>query len=445
MKTCITDSEPSPRFPLYTRANADEVGPNPFPPLTWTLAWEKGAIPGTVDAWVHLGGFRRDEFREPVAEVYGCWGGYFYNQVSVGRVFGGRAPGGNPDDIDRTYFGSDPDVPPYTPDPRDVDVECTAALGATMTAALTEPSITYAEEFLTEVRTGAGRRPDLAGLSDADLVTHARRACADLLRRAWDVYIQVTICASVGPGTTHAIAAALGRPESAVTAVTALGDVESAETNKRIWELSRRVADSERLTAQFDAGTADLAKRLGNSADPDADRFLREFRAFLDDHGHRSPNEYDLASPTWAMRPSTVLEMIDRIRHQDATAAPSARTAGGDQRREEAVAELIAAAPDDDTAGTLTAAIASGQRFFRMRESVKDALVRAVNEVRLPLAELGARLAQRSHIDAPEHIFQALDSELDALVAGGNDFAQRLRRTPQSALGVRIPAGLQHA
>ncbi len=46
MDTWITDTEISTRFPYYTRANADEVGPEPFSPLGWSLAWMKGCIPG---------------------------------------------------------------------------------------------------------------------------------------------------------------------------------------------------------------------------------------------------------------------------------------------------------------------------------------------------------------------------------------------------------------
>ena len=57
METWIADTEPSERFPLYTRANADEVGPDPFTPLNWTLPWEQGVVPGTADAWIHLGTF----------------------------------------------------------------------------------------------------------------------------------------------------------------------------------------------------------------------------------------------------------------------------------------------------------------------------------------------------------------------------------------------------
>ena len=48
MDDWITDTEISSRFPYYTRANADEVGPEPFSPLGWSLGWMKGCIPGVA-------------------------------------------------------------------------------------------------------------------------------------------------------------------------------------------------------------------------------------------------------------------------------------------------------------------------------------------------------------------------------------------------------------
>jgi len=119
MKTWIADTEPSERFPIYTRANADEVGPEPFTPLNWTLTWEQGMAPGTADAWIALGTFEPDEFLWTQPETYGSWGGYFYNQVSLGRVFGYRMPGATPDAIDISFFGQNSTVPPYVHDPRD--------------------------------------------------------------------------------------------------------------------------------------------------------------------------------------------------------------------------------------------------------------------------------------------------------------------------------------
>ena len=86
MDRWITDTPTSARFPVYTRGNADEVGPAPYSPLGWSLTWEQGICPGTADGWRSLGGFSREEFNWPVPETFGNWGGYFYNQVSVGRV-----------------------------------------------------------------------------------------------------------------------------------------------------------------------------------------------------------------------------------------------------------------------------------------------------------------------------------------------------------------------
>ena len=127
MDAWITDTPASERFPIYTRGNADEVGPEPFSPLGWSLTWEQGACPGVADGWCSLGGFLPDEFDYPITETFGNWGGYLYNQVSVGRVFGVRAPGGSPDIVDESFFGKNPSIPPYIPDPRDEAPERTVA------------------------------------------------------------------------------------------------------------------------------------------------------------------------------------------------------------------------------------------------------------------------------------------------------------------------------
>ncbi len=418
MDSWLTDTATTERFPLYTRGNADEVGPQPFPPLTWSLAWERGASPGTADAWVHLGAFRPEEFRQPVPEVFGCWGGYFYNQVSVGRVFGVRVPGGSPDAIDQAYFGGNPDVPPYAPDPRDEDPTLSEAVGARLGEILgAEATPSYAKDFFAEVRRWAAERPDLTSLSDADLVAHGRAACLRL-RRTWDVYAQIVVSASVGPGAVHAIASALGRGDDAVAVFTSLGGVETAGTARQVWELSRLVRRSPGLTAAFDEGTADLLDRLDAASEPDAARFAVGFRSLLAEYGHRGPNEWDLASDTWLTRPGIALGMIDLIRLQDDEQSPAERAAAGATLRERTTAELAALVSGDEaTLATLSAAIRSGQLFYRTREAGKDAAVRVMLEAKLPFFELGRRLQERGVVGQAAHVFQLVDSELDELLA----------------------------
>ena len=55
MNRWITDTPLSKRFSLYTRANADEVGPDPFSPLGWSLVWQQGCIPGVAQGFVDFG------------------------------------------------------------------------------------------------------------------------------------------------------------------------------------------------------------------------------------------------------------------------------------------------------------------------------------------------------------------------------------------------------
>lgn len=248
-------------------------------------------------------------------------------------------------------------------------------------------------------------------------MAHGRAACLRL-RRTWDVYAQIVVSASVGPGAVHAIASALGRGDDAVAVFTSLGGVETAGTAQQVWELSWLVRRSPRLTAAFDEGTADLLDRLDAASEPDAAGFAAGFRSLLAEYGHRGPNEWDLASDTWLTRPAIALGMIDRIRLQDDEQSPAERAAAGAALRERTTAELAALVSGDEaTLATLSAAIRPGQQFYRTREAGKDAAVRVMLEAKLPFFELGRHLQERGVVAQAAHVFQLLDSELDELLA----------------------------
>ena len=414
METWIADTEPSERFPLYTRANADEVGPDPFTPLNWTLTWEQGVVPGTADAWIHLGTFEEDEFLWTKPETYGSWGGYFFNQVSLGRVFGYRMPGATPDAIDISFFGQNPTVPPYVHDPRDDNEACSAKLGESFGAILGGSHQQLTADYLAQAAAWRASRPDLASITDAELVAYGRES-ARWQRPGWDAYAQVVIGATVGPQIVQGIAEAVGKPELAIRIFAALGDVASAGMPERVWELSRLVRDSMALSAEFDAGVDGLGDRLAGN--PEAAEFNRQFALLLQDFGHRGVNEWEISADTWQINPSLAYRMIDRVRRQDDSQSPQLRAAESIQAREAAVAELSAAvAGDEATAGLLAAGIASGQAAYRLREAGKNATVMLIQEPKLTFRELGRRMHERGHLNDPMHVFQLLESELDAFL-----------------------------
>jgi phosphohistidine swiveling domain-containing protein len=439
MERWIVDTEPSERFPIYTRGNADEVGPEPFTPLNWTLMWEQGIVPGTAWGWIHLGTFTEDEFLWSAPETYGSWGGYFYNQVSVGRVFGYRMPGASPDAIDASFFGGNPVVPPFVPDPRDDNEECSARLAESMGAILAGSQVELLEEFLERAREFRNSRPDLSAVSDSELVDYGRTS-AKWQNPGWDTYAQVVIGTTVGPAIVQQIADAVGRPELTIDIFAALGEVESAGIPLRIWELSRMVRASEAITTEFDRGVEGIGSRLREL--PPAESFNMAFDDLLETYGHRGLNEWEISAPTWLIEPELAYSMIDRVRRQDDAQSPIVRAGVAAAAREAAVAELTAlVSGDEQTAGTLAAGIASGQTAYRLREAGKDACVMLAQEPKLAFRELGRRMAQRGALADEAHVFMLTDAELDEFLADPTSWTTLLadRYNQYLLLGTKEP------
>lgn len=118
--------------------------------------------------------------------------------------------------------------------------------------------------------------------------------------------------------------------------------------------------------------------------------------------------------------------------------SPGARAAEAAKRREAAVAELTAAvAGDEATAGLLAAGIASGQMSYRLREGGKNATVKLMQEPKLAFRELGRRMHERGHLQDPMHVFQLLESELDAYLADPGSFTAKLAQRHQDWLTLR--------
>ena len=93
MERWITDTPNSARFPYYTRANADEVGPDPFSVLGWSMVWMRGCNPGVAKGFAEFGVVDVSEYDLTPLQVFGNRGGYFYNPMSLSRLMGERMPG----------------------------------------------------------------------------------------------------------------------------------------------------------------------------------------------------------------------------------------------------------------------------------------------------------------------------------------------------------------
>ena len=393
----ITDWDINPRYPLFTRANAGEVLPDPCSPLGWTLAWTP---PGMLLGWrdsavLDYASVDEDEISETHPEVVGMFGGYLYINGTAVRLFGVRGPGLTPEAIDAVYFGDHPDKPPYQPEPWHENAAATARVGAWMGAVVGATDLPELRDDRALAAAERAGRPDLTLLTDSQLVQRARSMiplCRQLFRR----HLAITAGSSIGAGILAGVTAALGQPELALTLITSVGEVDSAAPSLAMWDLSRLAPDSPEFASGLDA-------------------FLLEF-------GSRGPNEWDIRSEVWETNPALVTVLVDRMRSMSDADSPAKRNLRNVELREAAAANVRAALADmPEVAGQFEAGLRSAHVYLAGRERTKTTVIKVLHEMRMAIRELGSR-----HDYTTSEVCMLLNDELDAFCADPDEFRPRL-------------------
>lgn len=421
----LTDWDPSPRWPHYTRANAGEVLPTPVSPLGWTFVWEKGIIPGWRDGYVRMGLYEIDEWDPERPEVAGTFGGYFFVNLANVRMQGVRNPAVTVEQLDVAFFGDHPDVPPYTSHPDDEKPHLTEPI----LAHIGWVSTTHEWPELLEDRDTVGQlrasRPDLTQLSDDELIGRAR-SIQPLLVHLFDQHTVTSSSSGMPPGMLFAIGEAIGDPSIPMRLLAGLGDVDSAEPSYALWDQSRAIRASAELTAAFDEGLEGLAERLAASDSDEVLDFFRMWNEFLAEFGSRGPNEWEIYAETWETRPTIALAALERIRMQDDKESPRKRNQAKAEEREALTAEVReAVAGNEELSGLLDTALVAAN-MLAWRERTKTNIIKALHEVRMVFRELGRRMVERGVVIDPREVLMLLDGELEAFIAAPDSFGETL-------------------
>ena len=411
----IIDTTIGARFPAWTRGNAADVLPDPISPLMWTFYWKPSLMTGLRDAYIGFGVIDWDEFENPLEpDVFGCFGGYFYNPLSLTRLMGARMPGVTPELIDKAFFDDRPDVPPYVFEEWHESPRHAEKLGATMAWAMSTtaiPELDAEKAVADELR---ARRPDLTTLTDSGVLARAR-SVVPYLQQAMETGMIVSSNASLGPGALGAICEGLGDPTMTIRLLAGIG-VDSAKPAFAMWELSRRARASADVSAAFDAGVVGLLDRLRSSGSADAAGFLGAFDAFLVEYGSRGPGEWDLVAKAWEPHPHVALAAIDRMRVSDDAQSPVTRHDASVVERDRLATRVrTQLAGDAEALGTFEAAMRSSELFLSGRERYKTTCIKLVGEIRMCMLELGRRAVDRGWFDRREQIFMLKADELDEL------------------------------
>ena len=192
----LVETDLSEEFDFYTRANVGEVFPDPVSPLSFFYFQHGsgdervlgGAEMGFRNAYYRIGAMSPDELPADECVFLGVTGGYAYLNASALRMLGHRAPGMTAKDIDDSFFGDAPGVPEFVVKPGFDRADLTAKIGETFGWVLTTPNLPDVLEHERLVDALRASRPNLAAMTDRELVDYsldiADAALRDAVRRA---------------------------------------------------------------------------------------------------------------------------------------------------------------------------------------------------------------------------------------------------------------------
>ena len=404
----------SKRFPVFTRGNAGEVYPEATYPFS--MSWARLAQDPFKRALINGGGLSEADFEgEPRAGVTaGVFSGYSYLNLSVTRRIAVRAPGVTPDEIDAALLGTEAGAPPHEIGPGDRNPIRTLGLLKNTLTAMRATSLPELDADKAHARRLRRDEEWVRAATDDQLVARI----ADLLPIAIGMFERHLMVSGHAAGAVvllrRQVEKILGDPAPAMTLLSGIGDVESADPARRLWALSR-----------LDAGTPE---------------FDSTFAAFLDVHGGRGPNEWEMACPTWGTQPEMALALVDRLRAGDDEQSPASRDRALSESRRQALDQIHANTNRFQRSG-FERALRFATVYSQGRERAKTTVINVIHQQRLAATELGRRLAERAGTGDGTDLWYCYHHELDEVRADPAAFVDTAasRRATRDELAARIP------
>jgi rifampicin phosphotransferase len=429
-ETWFADLPISEKYPIYTRANAGEVMPDPVSPLCASLGLIGSGEQGWRDAYANTGTCDQSDFENDRPNTIGHFGGYLFLNMSMTRLFGARFPVLTPEQVDLQYFGTMPGIPPYVAEDWHTSDVHTGRLTNFLTWTFTQTDLPELRADAQLVNAIVAGRPDFSTMSNRDLLARAR-SLQGVYRALFERHIGTSSASGMGVGTVAGLCAAIGKPELLMPLISAAGDVDSAAPSWAMWEMSRTVRNSKTLTALFDSSSSDLHSALRSDTSGDAEKLRSELAQFVSKFGSRGPNEWELRSLTWELRPNLVLVAVDRMRGMPDSESPQHHTDRLKIERERVTAEVTAMlAGNDEAMGQFLGGLNVALLFSAGRERSKTNNIKIVHEQRLALREVGRRMVEAGHLDNIEQIFMLQDgvphSEFEQFLADPASFKETI-------------------
>jgi pyruvate,water dikinase len=206
---------------------------------------------------------------------------------------------------------------------------------------------------------------------------------------------------------------------------------DTQRENLLLWELAKRIRRSPTLTLAFETyADGRFFAELEHS--PDGREFLADYRAFLDQFGHRGAEERDIIWPRRSEDPSLDYQALRTLLKADDTVDPAATEEKVNARRRESYREVLAnlrSAPFGAVKAEVFAYVYDlVHRYVVARDNERcNPMERMVFSVKRGYLEIGRRLHERGQLDDPHEFFFLGREELYGLLHTGAPATPLLR------------------
>ncbi len=403
----IVEGKVDPRWPINTRGNIGEV----FPEVLTKLSYEIGVVPaerGWRESYRELGILQPGDFSSDDPIIIGLYGGYGYLNMSFLRIMGVRAPGSSAAAIDTSLFGES-NAPAYVPQKGDRNLRASLKILKTVMGALKQDSLPdVVDDSFRAAADFIAKRPALDA-PDAELLAYLR-SMPGPFQHVFKNHMTTTALASIVSGVLADAATAAGEPGLVTHLMGTAGDVRSAQYSRELYEIAKIAKANPAVNAAFAAGVTGVRDRLADM--DEAAEFRDRFAAFVAEHGHRGPNDWELAGRTWDNTPELALVAIDRMRVSDEVLGHVNDPAAEQAKREAAIAKIRPKLKILDRLN-FDKALSASPYWSQAREATRDRAVRLTMPVKQVYRELVRRGAERG--GNPDPVAIALLSPFDEL------------------------------
>jgi len=409
------DTEPNPRYDVWTVTNGGEILPGVISPFIATMYTEMDAKGLKVLMSAYPTGKRVKLYPAPVGNFFGFVAGHL--ALNVG--FSVAAMSCLDPDIATAmaaqfFQGSDDALRLIVSAPADEVAGAHAVATAQRDAA--EAESLAAQQELYEQRLSDRAITDRAlPLKAAWKRLHELQDdCGALLNR----HLMVSTAAGeMSVRLAGVIAAGGGDPNAIVGLCSGLGNVESSKPALALYDLAQVAKKTAAVRTVIASGDTDAALAAMAAHDRAWEAFTDEFDEFVHRYGFRVQGEADPSVADWGEDPTFLFSQVRSmmaLKAADSPAAQVKRAAANRVKLEKAVRSSLTPEFRD----AYDAALAQAQRFTAMRELTKAVWVLGTRRLRPPLLAIADGLVAAGHVKSPDDLWFLTYREVGTLVKG---------------------------